>query len=185
MSYNVLVISEDYSKDRYILHPLVSRLFRECGKPNAKITIWPNRTVRGFESVRKELATIIRDFPQTQLFLFLPDCDGKHQSRAELFRQLQNEHGPKLLCCAAVEEVEAWLLAGHIEKLDRSWADVRADVSVKENVFEPFLRQHGDSRRPGGGGEELMQETLANLRGLLERCDELARLQERLCDALA
>jgi predicted ATPase len=37
----------------------------------------------------------------------------------------------------------------------------------------------------GGGREELMQQTLSNLRGLLERCPELAILQVRICDALA
>jgi hypothetical protein len=146
--------------------------------------VWANLAVRGFERVRDELPAIIRDSPQVRLFLFLPDCDGNHQGRADLFANLEATHGPKLICCAAVEEVEAWLLAGHIDKLDRHWAEVRADVFVKENVFVPFLREHG-KRRPGGGREELMQQTLTNLRGLLERCPELARLQEKICEALA
>jgi hypothetical protein len=115
----------------------------------------------------------------------LPDCDGNHQGRADLLANLEATHGPKLICCAAVEEVEAWLLAGHVDKLDRPWAEVRADTSVKENVFNPFLETHGNPGRPGGGREELMQQTLANLRGLLERCPELARLQEKICEALA
>jgi hypothetical protein len=184
LSYNVLVIAEDYSKDQHILRPLVSRLLRECGKPNAKVNLWANLAVRGFESVRDKLAEIIGDFPQIRLFLFLPDRDGKPQSRADLFTRLESEHGPKLVCCAAVEEVEAWLLAGHLDKLAQPWPQVRADTSVKENVFAPFLREHGN-RRPGGGREELMQQTLTNLRGLLERCPELADLQTRICEALA
>jgi len=97
---------------------------------------------------------------------------------------LESTHGPRLIGCAAVEEVEAWLLAGHIDKLDRPWAQVRADTSVKEHVFNPFLTTYGNPDRPGGGREELMQQTLTNLRGLLERCPELARLQERICEAL-
>jgi hypothetical protein len=185
LSYNVLVISEDYSKDQHILRPLVSRLLRECNKPNAKVRLWANLAIRGFESVRDEIPTIIRDFPQMHLFLFLPDCDGKRQGRADLFANLEAEHGFRLICCAAVEEVEAWLLAGHLDKLPSLWPAVRADTSVKERFFLPFLREHGDSRRPGGGREELMQQTLTNLRGLLERCPELARLQERICEALA
>jgi hypothetical protein len=119
------------------------------------------------------------------LFLFLPDADGKSERRSDLFTNLEAEHGPKLICCAAVQEVEAWLLAGHLDKLSQPWPEVRADVSVKENVFVPFLRNHGDSRQPGEGREALMQETLASYRGLLERCPELAGLQRRVCEALA
>jgi hypothetical protein len=55
-------------------------------------------------------------------------------------------------------------LAGHIAKLGRPWREVRANVSVKENVFIPFSREH--------------------YRGLLERCPELAELQRRVCEAL-
>jgi hypothetical protein len=106
------------------------------------------------------------------------------QVQSQRFAQFEAELGPKLLCCAAVEEVEAWLLAGHLDKLDRPWPAVRADVSVKENVFAPVLKRHGN-RRPGGGREELMQQTLTNLRGLLERCPEIERLQKRICEALA
>jgi hypothetical protein len=184
LSYNVLVIAEDNSKDQHILRPLVSRLLRECGKPNAKVNLWANLAARGFEGVRDKLPEIIGDFPQIRLFLFLPDRDGKPQSRADLFTRLESEHGHKLICCAAVEEVEAWLLAGHIDKLGQPWPTVRADVSVKENIFAPFLREFGD-RSPGEGRERLMQQTLTNLRGLLERCPELADLQKRICEALA
>lgn len=78
-----------------------------------------------------------------------------------------------------------WLLAGHTAKLNRPWSEVRRDASVKENVFTPFLRQYGDPRRPGGGRDLLMAETLQNYQGLLERCPELARLRDRICESLA
>jgi len=126
--------------------------------------------------VRSHLPVIVDDYRHFHLLLFLPDADGNETGRAVLFANLEAAHGPKLICCAAVEEVEAWLLAGHTDELGRPWSQVRADTSVKENVFEPFLRQYGDPDRPGGGREELMQQTLTNLRGLLERCPELARL---------
>jgi hypothetical protein len=98
--------------------------------------------------------------------------------------QMESDPGPRLICCAAVQEVEAWLLAGYTEKLPQPWSEIRADVSVKENVFNRFLSKFGN-RRPGGGREELIQQTLTNLRGLLERCPELAHLQEKICEALA
>ena len=185
MSFNVLVISEDSTKDQHILGPLASRLLRECGKPNANVLVWANLKIRGFEHVRNYLPAIIRRYGYYDLFLFLPDADGNQTGRAVLFANLETTHSPKLICCAAVEEVEAWLLAGHIDKLHRAWAEVRADTSVKENVFNPFLETHGNPDSPGGGREELMQQTLTNLRGLLEHCPELERLQQRICEALA
>jgi hypothetical protein len=184
LSCNVLVISEDSTKDQHILRPLTSRLLRECGKNNANVKVWPNLKVRGFERVRDTLPTLLGRYRHFDLLLFLPDADGNHAGRASLFANLEEQHGPKLICCAAVEEVEAWLLAGHFDKLDRPWGEVRSDTSVKENFFIPFLSRFGD-RSPGGGRERLMQETLTNLRGLLERCPELARLQEKICAALA
>jgi hypothetical protein len=47
------------------------------------------------------------------------------------------------------------------------------------------LREFGDAGQPGGGRESLMQQTLRNYRGLLERCPELAELEKRICEALA
>jgi hypothetical protein len=41
------------------------------------------------------------------------------------------------------------------------------------------------TRRPGGGRDMLMKETLANYQGLLERCPELAELEKRICEALS
>ncbi len=60
------------------------------------------------------------------------------------------------------------------------WAEVRQDVSVKENVFDRFLAEYGDARRPGGGRELLMKDTLQNYAGLLERCPELRSLEDRI-----
>ena len=38
MSYNVLVIPGDFTKDEHILKPLVEQLMGDAGKPNAVIT---------------------------------------------------------------------------------------------------------------------------------------------------
>ena len=182
LSFNVLVIPEDPKYNGYILIPLVSRLLRECGKPNANVSVLTNPRIYGFEHACGLMHEIVESYPHLDLLLFLPDADGK--DRSGRFARLESEHGPKLICCAAEQEVEAWLLAGHVAKLGKPWSDVRADVSVKENTFVPFLRKHGDSHQPGGGREALMNETLRNYRGLLERCPELARLQEKICEAL-
>ena len=183
MSCSVLVIPEDPTYNGYILRPLVSKLLEGCGKGNAKVQVLLNPKVSGFEHACGSMPAIVDRYGYLDLLLFLPDADGK--DRSGQFARLESEYGRKLICCAAVQEVEAWLLAGHTDKLPRPWREIQADVSVKENVFVPFLNEFGDSRQPGGGREALMQQTLTNLRGLLERCPELAVLQRRICEALA
>ena len=89
-----------------------------------------------------------------------------------------------MICCAAREEVEIWLLAGHASKLDRPWNEVRADVSVKENVFDSFLAQYGNPKAPGEGRNLLMAKTLSSYGALLQLCPELAELERRIREAL-
>ncbi|MGO9085131.1 MAG: hypothetical protein ACLP6G_18225 [Terriglobales bacterium] len=182
MSFRVLVIPEDPTYNGYILKPLVERVLGECGKPNARVMVLTNPKADGYEHAKALLGDIFQRYKHHDVMLFLPDADGKDRS-AE-FQHLEkkaNDSGVKLICCAAVQEVEVWLLAGHTSKLGESWNEVRADVSVKENIFDPFLRAHGDERRAGGGRDVLIQETLTNYAGLLDRCPELRRLQESIC----
>jgi hypothetical protein len=115
------------------------------------------------------------------LILFLVDADGKDRSGE--FAALEREaadRGVRLLCCAARQEVETWLLAGHRDKIPARWQEVQAEVSVKERFFEPFLREHGNLRAAGGGREELMIRTLGNYQALLQLCPELADLERRI-----
>jgi len=183
VSCRVLIICEDPTHDQFILKPLVERILKDCGKGAANVQMCWNPKVQGIDDARQTLEEICRDYSHFDLLVFLVDNDG--QSRSERLRHLETRHGPSLICCASIEEVEAWLLAGHIEKLDRSWREVRADVSVKENVFAPFLRQHGDPKRLGGGRDLLMKQTLAGYPGLLDRCPELKTLRDRVCASLA
>jgi hypothetical protein len=186
LSRRLLVIPEDPTLNGYILNPLVARLAAACGKGNAEVRILTNPKVSGFEHACGRMPDIVEQWKHFDLLLFLPDADGK--DRSATFARLEREaadQGARLICCAAIQEIEAWLLAGHIAKLGRSWSKVREDASVKENVFAPFLSTQGDARRPGGGRDVLMKETLANYQGLLERCPELAELEKRICEALS
>ena len=187
MSYRVLVIPEDPTQNGYILKPLVEAMLDNCGKPRAKVTILSNPRVQGYEDAKQALEkSIFEAYTHMHLLLFLPDADGN--DRAKEFGILESTAataGVKLLCCAAVQEVEVWLLAGHLRKIGTSIADVRSDVSVKENLFEPFLEEHGDARRPGGGRDLLMAETLKKYRGLIQRCPELKELEDRIRPILA
>lgn len=186
MSCRVLVIPEDPTYNGAILKPLVTRMMEQCGKANAKVTVLTNPRARGYAHVKSLVPGIVDRYDRLDLLLFLVDADGC--DRGDEFRELETgaaSSGVKLLCCAAVQEVEAWLLAGHVDRLGIPWKQVRADRDVKENLFFSFLRQYGDSRRPGGGRDLLMNETLANYEGLLSRCPELAELEVRIRQAIA
>lgn len=186
MSFRVLIVPEDPHNNGYILSPLITRILEECGKPNARVTVLTNPRAQGYDNAKSLLKThVLEDYSHLDLVLFLPDSDGNDRSQAfEALETLAAQKEVTLLCCAAVQEVETWLLAGHTEKLDRPWNDVRNDVSVKENVFVPFLERYGDPKRAGGGRDMLMKQTLGNYRGLTERCPELRELQTRMCEVI-
>jgi hypothetical protein len=184
VSFRVLVIPEDPTYNGYILQPIVERMLAELGKPQAHVQVLTNPKLNGYpravSAIRGELVDRYRQF---HLWLFLPDAD-----RATDLGPLENklaEQNVRLFGCAAVPEVEAWLLAGHKNSLPLPWNDVRQHRRLKEDIFEPFLAQFGDSRSPGGGRERLIRETLGNYRGLLSMCPELGELEDRLRTFLA
>jgi hypothetical protein len=183
----ILVVPEDPTYNGYILKPLVETMLSECGKPHASVSVLTNPKLDGYEHAKAMLDGPILDrYGFVDLLLFLPDGDG-HDRTAEFTRleRIAQQRSVRLLCCAAKEEVEVWLLAGHAGKLGRSWNEVRATVDLRETIFAPFLERNGDQKRPGGGRDLLMQETLRNYKGLLQRCPELEALQQRICDHLA
>ena len=183
MSFDVLVVPEDPTYNGYVLKPLVSRMLAECGRANARVTVLPNPRARGYEHAKALLRHQLFDrYRHMNLLLFLPDADGKDRS-AE-FKALEEEASQqkaRLLCCAAQQEVEVWLLAGHRNRLPgRRWQQIRGDTAAKENVFEPFLAAYGNPKAPGGGRDFLMAETLTGYDALLQLCPELAELERRI-----
>jgi hypothetical protein len=181
VSFRVLVIPEDPTNNGYILRPLAEKMLAEAGKANARVTVLTNPRLNGYEDAIRAIKTELRRrYGHFDLWLFLPDAD-----RAGNLDALENDlsaQGVRLKCCAARPEVEAWLLAGHRERLGVGWSQVPAHPRLKEEVFEPFLARHGDPRSPGGGREALMRDTLSNYRSLLEMCPELKELNEYLRD---
>lgn len=142
--------------------------------------------VQGYQHARQKLPEILDRYRHFDLALFLVDADGKDRTAAfEAIESKAESNGSVLICAAAVQEIEMWLLAGHAEKLGISWREVRRDTSVKENVFEPFLSEHGDGRRYGGGRDLLMKQGLVRYAQVLQRCPELRRLQKRIIAHLA
>ena len=177
MSCKVLIVPEAPTYNGHILKPLIQRMLERCGKPNATVTVLSEPRLQGYNHAKEKLPEILRRYQHLDLILFLVDADGKN--RAGEFAALE-ERADKLICAAAVQEVETWLLAGHADKLGIPWQDVRQNISVKEQVFAPFLTAHGHPRRYGEGRDILMKEALENYQGILQRCSELKDLQERI-----
>jgi hypothetical protein len=184
VSFRVLVIPEDPTYNGYILQPIVERMLAELGKPPARVVVLTNPKLNGYpHGVSAIRGGLIDRYGHFDLWLFLPD--GDRASNLELLETESLQRGVHLFCCAAQPEVEVWLLAGYRNELAIPWGDVRQHPRLKEEVFEPFLRRFGDTRSPGGGRERLTHETLANYRGLLSVCPELAMLEGRLRAFLA
>jgi hypothetical protein len=135
--------------------------------------------------------SVLDYYGHKHLVLFLPDSDG--EDRGAEFARLETEFSRKaqeigksirLICCAAVPELEAWLLAGHQDNWEPGWqwAAMRSDRSIKENYFDPFLGKHGQdkSRYPDQGRKQLTIEALRNYDGIKSRCPELQELEDRI-----
>lgn len=176
----VLVIPEDPTYNGYILKPLVERLLRAASRPSAKVTVLTNPRAQGIDMIRALLPTIWADYAHFDLLLFLPDddCPGRAARLLPLEAQAV-EAGVRFLVCTAVTEVEAWLLAGHVDKSPEQWPVVRADCELKERYFAPFIAEYGDGSA-GQGRTRLMREALTHFTGILARCPELAELKTRL-----
>jgi hypothetical protein len=189
LSFKVLVVPEDSTNNGYILGPLIEKMLAKCSKPKAQVDVLDDPRVMGFEHAKKLLrAQLLEQYRFMDLVLFLPDADGKGEIRTSELRALEDEANRqrvRLLCCAAQQEVEVWLMAGHRHLLGRPWQEIRSDSSVKENVFERFLATHGNLRASGGGRERLMLETLKGYDALLQLCPELAELEQRIRQILA
>jgi hypothetical protein len=179
VSFRVLVIPEDPTYNGYILRPIVERMLTELGKRQAHVKILTDPKLNGYsDAVSAIRSDLVERYSHLSLWLFFPDAD-----RAKGLRSLESElekQGVHLFCCAAQPEVEAWILAGHRNRLTIPWAEVRKHPRLKEDVFGPFLDQFGDTRIAGGGREQLTCEALAKYPGLLSVCPELAELENRL-----
>ena len=139
---NILVIPEDFRKDQYILKPLFSRLFRRLGAPNPQVIVCRDPLLGGIDEALKidKLAEIVNDQRgMTDIFILCVDRDGAAGRRQRL-DQIEAEFQGKCAFLAqnAWQEVETWALAGLELPGDWRWADVRAEVDVKERYFEPL-----------------------------------------------
>lgn len=191
MSFKVLIIPENFSKDQYVLQPILERLLAECGKPRAKVLVCRDPFLSGITQAlnRDLLAEIIERYAyKTDLFLLCVDRDGLPHRRAELdaaetWAAEQGRLNPakRFLAVEAWQELEVWVLAGHDLPTDWAWADVRAEPNPKERYFTPLAEARGVSEQPGEGRRQLAVAAAARYDRLRQLCPEdLGVLETRI-----
>ena len=80
MSYKVLVIPEDFTKDEHVLKPVIERILADAGRANPSIQVCRDPNFGGISEALKieRLRTdVIARYPMVDLFVLLVDRDGK------------------------------------------------------------------------------------------------------------
>ena len=184
----VLIIPEDFRNDQYMLKPIFDRLFRSIGKPTARIRVCQDPRLGGIgEAMKPErIAEIVDRYDaMTDVFILCVDRDGVEERRGRLDR-LEVRFGDERIFYAenAWEELETWVLAGLDLPATWRWADVRAEVSVKERYFDVLAKRRRVLDAPGAGRKPLAEEAARQIRAIRQKCpedfDALARRVEAL-----
>ena len=187
----VMIIPEDFRKDQYILKPLFSRLFKRLGASPLEVYVCQDPLLGGVGEALKteQLATIVEDQKgMMDIFVLCVDRDGQEGRRRRL-DQIEAEFQGNCVFFAenAWEEIETWVLAGVNLPANWRWADVRAEVDVKERYFEPLVAHRGLAGELGGGRKTLGVEASRRIRAIRQKCpedfDSLARRLETAVQA--
>lgn len=191
MSFNVLVIPEDFTKDEHILKPLAERILQDLGKPNASIRVCRDPNFGGLgEALKTErLRKVIARYPMIDLFILLVDRDGVAGREAKvgsIEAKLAAEmagSGRQFVAGLAWQEVEAFILAGHDLPSAWSWRDIRADPDVKNTYFQELAAAKRTLSLPHSGRKKLMAEAIQNWIRIKSRCPEIGSLLAKLAAA--
>jgi len=170
----VLIVPEDFRKDQHILTPIFTRLLRNVGDNSPKVRICRDPLLGGVsEALKSErMAQILEaNRGMYDLYILCVDRDGAAGRRQRL-DDIEREFGPTFLAENAWEELETWVLAGLNLPSEWRWADVRAEIHVKERYFEPLVTQRGLSNTPDGGRKELGDEASRNIGAIRQKCPE-------------
>ena len=176
---NVMIIPEDFRKDQYILKPLFSRLFSSLDARKAHITVCQNPRLGGIgEALKPErLREIVEQFGgMTDIFILCVDRDGD-KGRRQSLDWIEAELRPSCTSCVffaenAWEELETWVLAGLDLPDGWSWAEVRAEVQVKERYFEPLAARRGFAPDSDASRKELGKEASRRVNRIRQICPE-------------
>ena len=187
---NVLVVPEDFRNDQYLLKPLIERLFADIGKRGVKVKVCQDPLLGGIAAALnvERIREVVEQYKgMMAIFILCVDRDGD-LGRCARLDNIELEFGGErvLLAENAWEEVETWALAGLDLPKEWIWADVRAEVHVKERYFEPLARQRGVFDGPGRGRKALGEEAARNIPAIRQKCredfDALARRLQEAAD---
>ena len=186
---NVFIIPEDFRKDQYILKPLFTRLFRHLGVRSVEVEVCQNPLLGGVsEALKSDNMTRIleRRRGMYDLYILCVDRDGEVGRRQRLDgieAAIQARFGDRVRFFAenAWEELETWVLAGLDLPGEWRWADVRAEIHVKEQYFEPLAVRRGLAGSTGGGRKALAEEASRRIRDIRRKClEDFDALAQRL-----
>ena len=185
MSLQVLVIPEDPVQNGYILKPLVQALMRDVDKPAAKVKVLNKPRVRGYvqalNAIRNELPEV---YGFMHLWLFFPDADRATSKAMQDLEVYAATKGIPLLCCAAQPELEIYACVAFRDAMPCKWEEARNHSRMKEEIFEPLLKKHGDPRRPDKGRDRMIRQSLENMPLVFQLCPELKQLRNRIATHL-
>ena len=172
----VLIIPEDFRQDQYLLKPLFERLFRSIGRPNARVRVCREPLLGGVREALKSdrLAQIVERYDgMIDIFILCVDRDSD-EGRRQRLNDIEAEFGEdrNFLAENAWEEIETWVLAGLKLPAGWAWAEIRAEVHVKERYFSVLTRERGITDRPDGGYDELGREAARRIDAIRRKCRE-------------
>ena len=159
---------------------LFTRLFQNLGVPVIQVEICQNPLLGGISEALKteNLTRILQRRPgKYDLYILCVDRDGVTGRRQRL-DDIEAEilatfgDGVRFLAENAWEELETWVLAGLDLPGNWRWADVRAEIHVKEQYFEPLATQRGLAGSTGGGRKALAEEASRRVRAIRQKCSE-------------
>jgi hypothetical protein len=181
VSYKVLIIPEDFTKDEHVLKPVVEKIMADVGKQNATVLVCRDPNFGGLgEALKKERLRkdVIARYPMVDLFVLLVDRDGeagRETTAANIETELTGELTPRnarFVAELARQEVEVFAIAGHDLPDGWSWQEIRADADVKNTFFQALVKAKGVENHPHDGRKKLMADGIQNWTRIKSRCPE-------------
>jgi len=171
----ILVIPEDFRNDQFLLKPLFTQLFQSFGGRDVTVLVCQDPLLGGDGEALKidRIREIVKRYPMMDLFILCVDRDGK-PGRRQILGAIEAEFGTeqKFFAENAWEELETWTLAGLDLPRGWRWADIRAEVSVKERYFDVLAKQRGVADGPGRGRKSLGEEAARRVDVIRRKCRE-------------
>jgi len=187
---DVLIISEDYRTDEYILKPIITAMLDHLGQSTAKVDVYRDLPLGGVGQALnwEQIQNILKQHDWIiDLFLLCVDRDGKEGRKTRLTQLeelaatvLKTDH--ILLAENAWQEIEVWVLAGFDDlPPEWEWQQVRQERDPKEVYFLPYAEQRGVEHELSGGRKVLAEQAARRYKRIRRLCQEdVANLEGRI-----